>query len=271
MSNFNLKRPLCFFDLEATGLNVVRDRIVQIAIVKIHPDGREEELELLINPGIPMSQEAIDVHGIQPKDLRNKPNFHEVAEKIHDFIGNSDLAGYNSNGFDIPMLLEEFHRAGIEFDLTKRKLVDAAQIFYKMEPRTLRAALKFYTGQDLENAHDAMSDVRATIDVLRGQIERYADVDYLDGDGNSLGRPVQNDVAQLHEFTTNNEYVDVTRRLKRDKDGEIVFNFGKFKGRRVKDILRSERNYYQWIMEKDFSVQVKQKVKELMHEIRSGK
>ena len=266
---FNLKKPLCFFDLEATGLNVIRDRIVQIAVVKMHPDGREETLEMLINPGVPMSAEAIAVHGIQPKDLRNKPSFREVAEEIFDFIGDSDLAGYNSNGFDVPMLLEEFHRAGLEFDLKKRRLVDAAQIFYKMEPRTLRAALKYYTGKTIENAHDALSDVRATIDVLRGQIEKYDGVEYEDSEGNKQGYRVVNDVQKLHEFTTQDQYVDVTRRLKRDAEGQVVFNFGKYNGRRAKDILRSDRHYFKWIMDKDFSVQVKTAIREIMQEIKN--
>ena len=167
----NLNRDLCFFDLEATGLNVIRDRIVQIAIIKYSKkDKPPEELTMLINPGIPISEEAMEVHGITPKMLSNKPTFQQVGQKIFDFIGNSDLAGYNSNRFDVPMLMEEFARIGIEFDVSKRRLIDVQRVFYKMEPRTLKAALRFYCGKELENAHDALADVQATIDVFKGQL-----------------------------------------------------------------------------------------------------
>ena len=181
----NLSRNLCFLDIEATGLNVVRDRIIQIAVIKYFAKDKEpEELSLMINPGIPISLEAMQVHGIQPKDVANKPTFAQVADKLRDFIGNADLVGYNSNRFDIPLLMEEFARVGIEFDISKRRTIDVQRIFYKMEPRTLKAALKFYCDQELEDAHDALADVRATIDVFKGQLQRYQGVDYIDGDGN---------------------------------------------------------------------------------------
>ncbi|HFC01188.1 MAG TPA: 3'-5' exonuclease, partial [Phaeodactylibacter sp.] len=170
--NFNLDRDLCFFDIESTGLSVVRDKIVQIAIIKYPKNGGEPiELSMLINPGIPISEEAMSVHGITPKMLSNQPTFQQAARKLMDFIGDADLAGYNSNRFDVPMLMEEFARVGMELDMTNRRTIDVQRIFYKMEPRTLSAALKYYTGKKIENAHDALADVRATVDVLKGQLE----------------------------------------------------------------------------------------------------
>jgi len=213
--DFNLERDLCFFDIESTGLNVVRDRIVQIAIIKYPKNGGEpEELEMLINPGIPISEEAMNVHGITPKMLSNKPSFQQVADQLLKFIGNADLAGYNSNRFDVPMLMEEFSRVGIELDMTRRRTIDVQRIFYKMEPRTLSAALKYYTGKKIENAHDALADVRATIDVLKGQLEKYQDVDLEDGDGNIIEKPVQNDMKALHEFTTDDKMIDALENTK---------------------------------------------------------
>ncbi len=264
--NFNLDRDIIFFDLEATGLNVVKDRIMQIAIIKYFADGRaSEELEMLINPGIPMSMEAFSVHGISPKDVANKPTFQQVAQKIYDFIGDADIAGYNSNRFDIPMLLEEFARAGIAFDIEKRRLIDVQRIFYKMEPRTLKAALKFYCDRDLEGAHDALADVRATVDVFRGQLQRYKNAEYEDEDGNVL-KPIKNDMQAIHKFTNDNRFVDVTQKLKYDDSGQVIFNFGKYNGKPVAENLHKDRQYYHWIMDKEFSVQVKTTVKKLVKE-----
>jgi DNA polymerase-3 subunit epsilon len=261
----NLDRDLCFFDIEATGLNVVRDRIIQIAIIKYKKKGGEpEELSMLINPGIPISQEAYEVHGISAKDVSNKPTFQQVAEKIYAFIGNADLAGYNSNRFDVPLLMEEFARVGIEFDVSRRRTIDVQRIFYKMEPRTLKAALKFYTGQELEDAHDAMADVRATIDVFKGQIERYNGVDYVDGDGHVHEAPINNNMQNLHEFTNDNRFVDATQKMRYDTKGKIVFNFGKYVGKEVAEVLYKDRQYYNWILNKEFSSQVKQVVKKLV-------
>ncbi len=267
MIKFNLNRDLVFFDLETTGLNVLRDRIIQIAMIKYKKDSDEpEELEMLINPGIPISEEAMNVHGITPADLRNKPTFQEVAQKIYNFIGNADLAGYNSNRFDVPMLIEEFARAGIDFDIEKRRLIDVQRLFYKMEPRTLRAAYKFYLGKEFENAHDALSDVKATVDVLKGQLARYENEDFVDNDGNIIEKPVKNDMQQLHEFTNDLKIVDVTQRLKYDSNGVIVFNFGKYIGQPVAETLVKDRQYYNWILNKEFSHQVKKIVKKLVKE-----
>lgn len=261
----NLTKPLVFFDVESTGLNVIRDRIVQIAMIKYPVGGGEpEEISMLINPGIPISEEAMSVHGITPKDLANKPVFQQVARKLLDFIGDADLAGYNSNRFDVPILMEEFARVGIEFDVSKRRTIDVQRIFYKMEPRTLSAALKYYCDKDLVDAHDALADVRATIDVFKGQIERYENVTVTDEEGNEAPSPVVNDMQQLHEFTNDLKTIDATQRLKYDNQGTVVFNFGKYNGKPVAEILYKDRQYYNWILNKEFSSQVKQIVKQLL-------
>jgi DNA polymerase-3 subunit epsilon len=262
-----LNRDLCFFDLEATGLNVVRDRILQIAIIKYPARGGEPvELSMLINPGIPISEEAMQVHGITPRDVANKPTFVQVAREIYDFIGEADLAGYNSNRFDVPLLMEEFDRAGIEFDIARRRLIDVQRIFYKMEPRTLKAALKFYCDKELADAHDALADVRATVEVFQGQLKRYAGVDFEDGDGNIVPAPIQPDVKQLHDFTNDLRFVDATQKMRYDVNGEIVFNFGKYNGQPVAEVLRKDKQYYHWILNKEFSSQVKQIVRQLMND-----
>ncbi len=264
---YNLTKDLIFFDLEATGLNVMRDRIIQIALIKYPKDGSEpEELEMLINPSMIITEEAMKVHGISPADVANKPTFPQVAQKIYDFIGDADLAGYNSNRFDVPMLMEEFDRAGFDFDVSKRRLLDMARIFYKMEPRTLSAAVKFYTGKKMENAHDALADVRATIAVFDGQLKMYEGRDYEDGDGNITEAPIRNDIQVLHDFTNDLRHVDVTQRLKYDINGEIVFNFGKYQNQSVAKVLWKDRNYYNWIMNKEFSVQVKRTVEKIFKE-----
>lgn len=264
----NLTRDLVFFDVETTGLNVIRDRIVQIALVKLKKNGQpDEEFTTLINPGIPISDEAMAVHGITPKDLANKPTFSQLAQKIWDFIGDSDLAGYNSNRFDVPMLMEEFARVGFEFDISKRRLIDVQRIFYKMEPRTLKAAYRFYCQQELADAHDALADVRATLDVFKGQLTAYEGKDLIDEEGNAVAAPIKNDIQALHEFTNDLNFLDATQKLKVQADGTVVFNFGKYVGQPVKEVLRKERNYGHWIMEKEFSSQVKQIIKQMMKEL----
>ena len=265
--DFNLDRDLCFFDLEATGLSVVRDRIIQIAIIKYFKDGREpEELSMLINPGIPISLEAMLVHGIQPKDVAKKPTFQQVAQKIYDFIGKSDLAGYNSNRFDVPLLMEEFARVGIEFDVSKRRTIDIQRIFYKMEPRTLKAALKFYCNEELEDAHDAMADVKATISVFKGQLTKYENRSYTDPDGNEEENAIRNDMQAIHDFTNDNKFLDATQKLKMGMDGEAVFAFGKYMDKPVGESLYNDRQYYNWMLNKEFSSQVKQLIKNLVKE-----
>ncbi|MDX2278045.1 MAG: 3'-5' exonuclease [Saprospiraceae bacterium] len=264
----NLDRDLVFFDVETTGLNVIRDRIIQIALIKIHKSGQPDtEFMSLINPGIPISEESMMIHGITPKDLANKPTFVQIAQKIWDFIGNSDLAGYNSNRFDVPMLMEEFARVGMEFDLSKRRLIDVQRIFYKMEPRTLKAAYRLYCGKELEDAHNALADVRATLDVFKGQLHAYENKDLLDEDGNIIPAPIKNDMQALHTFTNDLNFLDATQKLRVQPDGKVVFNFGKYNGQSVKEVLAKDKNYYFWIQEKEFSSQVKQIIKQMMKEI----
>ncbi len=265
---FNLARDIVFFDIESTGLNVMKDRIVQIALIKHFVDGRPPvELTELVNPGVPISDESMAIHGITPDDVKNKPTFAQLSQKLYEFIGDADLAGYNSDRFDIPMLTEEFHRCGIDLDVENRRTIDVQKIFYKMEPRTLRAAYSHYCGQTLTDAHDALADVRATVEVLKGQIKMYEGVDYEDGDGFITKAPIQNDMDALYEFTHDDRVVDFTNRLKKNHKGEIVFNFGKYMNKEIKSVLRRDRNYYHWIMEKDFSSQVKKIVSRTMNEI----
>ena len=261
---FNLKKDLVFFDIEATGLNVIKERIVQLALIKYSPGQEPVELELLINPHpVVISEEAFGIHGISQEMVNDKPTFAEVSKQIYDFIGDADLAGYNSDRFDIPMLMEEFPRAGTEFSMDNRNNIDVQKIFYKMEPRTLSAAYRVYCNKHIENAHDALADVRATVEVLQGQLKRYENVDMIDGDGFTHPSPIVNDIEALSKFTTNSQMVDATMRFKYNAKGEIIFNFGKYAGKNAREILKSDKQYYNWILDKDFSAQVKQIVKKL--------
>jgi len=246
-------------------LNVIRDRIIQIALIKYFKSGKPaEELSLLINPAMPISEEAMAVHGITPEMVKNKPTFAQVADQIWDFIGNSDLGGYNSDRYDIPMLMEEFSRVGKVLDTSHRRTVDVQKIFYKMEPRTLVAAYKYYCGESLADAHDALADVRATVAVLGGMIEKYKEVEYVDGDGYSHGTPITSSLEDLAKFTSETRMLDATQRLKYDSKGEVVFNFGKYVGKPVAATLVKDKQYYHWILEKEFSSQVKQIVRKLV-------
>ena len=268
---FKLERDLCFFDVEATGLHVIRDRIIQIGLVKYLPSGGEPlEYSTYVNPGIPISEEAMRITGITPDVVRNEPAFKQVAQEILDFIGDADLSGYNCNRFDIPILMEEFARVGIDFSIDQRRIIDVQRIFYRMEPRSLKAAHIYYCGEKMENAHDALADVRATAAVLSGQLERYQETDYEDDNG-VLSRPVQNDMQVLHDFTNDAHMLDVTQRLKYNGEGEVVFNFGKYSGRKVVDVFREEPDYHHWIMKKEFSVQVKKIVNRIYEEEVKGK
>jgi DNA polymerase-3 subunit epsilon len=250
MASLQLTRPIAFFDLETTGLDQAKDRIVEIAIVKWNPDGSIEEYERRINPEIHISEESSSIHGIYDEDVANEPTFKEVAHEIATFIKNCDLGGYNSNKFDLPVLAEEFLRAGHTVDFNKRKLVDVQQVFYKKEPRTLAAAYKFYCNEELVNAHSALADVKATVEVLKSQLERYDDI------GNTA--------EALHNFTGSGEIVDYARRIML-KDGEYYFNFGKHKGKKVKDVLKAEPQYYDWMMQSDFPLHTKQCLTEILN------
>jgi len=271
LTEFNLDKDIVFFDIESTGLNVLKDRIIQIALIKYSKDGGQpEEREFLVNPMIPISAEAMQVHGITPDMIKDKPPFSSVAQEIADFIGDADLAGYNSDRFDLPMLTEELDRCGIELNPEERRTIDVQKIFYKMEPRTLKAALKVFCQKELEDAHDALADVRATVEVLAGQLVKYEGVDYVDGDGFVTKAPIKNDMQAIHEFISDYRTVDFTQRLRRDHKGDIIFNFGKYTNQKVADVFKKDRNYYHWIMQKDFSSQVKKIVQKIMEEVEAS-
>ena len=254
--NLKLKRPLAFFDLETTGVNVSADRIVEISILKVSPDGSELTKTLKLNPEIPIPLESSVFHGIYDKDVQDAPIFKDVAREIADFIGDADLAGYNSNKFDIPMLMEEFIRADVDFSLEGRHFVDVQNIFHQMEQRTLKAAYRFYCGENLVNAHSAEDDVKATYEVLKSQLERYQDTEWEDKSGKK-SVPVVNDVEALHRFTNLSRPVDFAGRMVFDEQGQEVFNFGKHKGRPVEDVFAIEPSYYSWMMQGDFPLYTK--------------
>jgi DNA polymerase III subunit epsilon len=239
----NLKNPLVFFDLETTGVNPNTDRIVEIAYLKVYPNGNEETKTYRVNPGIPIPKEASDIHHITDEDVANCQSFKEIGKSIARDIEGCDLAGFNSNRFDVPLLSEEFLRNDIDIDFSKRKLIDVQVIFHKMEQRTLSAAYKFYCEKDLEGAHGAEADTKATYEVLKSQLDRYPDL--------------QNDVAYLSEFSAFNRNVDFAGKIiLNDKDIE-VFNFGKYKDMPVEDILKKDSGYYGWMMQGDFALNTK--------------
>jgi DNA polymerase-3 subunit epsilon len=240
----NLKNPLVFFDLETTGINLSKDRIVEISFVKVHPNGKEESKTRRINPGIPIPAEATAIHGISDEDIKDCPTFREVAKSLAAQIEGCDLAGFNSNRFDIPMLAEEFLRAEIDIDLSRRKFVDVQTIFHKKEQRNLEAAYKFYCGKDLEHAHSAEADTQATYEVLKSQLDMYPDL--------------QNDINYLSSYSCYNNNVDFAGRIVYNEKGEEVVNFGKHKGSLVVDVLKSDLGYYDWIMKGDFTLNTKQ-------------
>ncbi len=241
----NLKNPLVFFDLETTGINITKDRIVEISLLKVHPNGKEEIKSRLINPEMPIPPQATAIHGITDDDVKDCPTFKQVAKSLADMLEGCDLAGFNSSRFDVPMLSEEFLRAGVDFDMSKRKFVDVQIIFHKKEQRTLEAAYKFYCDKELQNAHSAESDTIATYEVLKSQLDRYPDL--------------ENDVAFLSkEYSSFNNNVDFAGRIILDEKGVEVFNFGKHKGKPVTQVLRDEPGYYAWMMDGDFPLNTKQ-------------
>jgi DNA polymerase-3 subunit epsilon len=247
----NLTRPIAFIDLETTGVNLSFDRIVEIAIIKVLPDGERQVKRKLINPEKPIPKETTDIHGITDEMVKDAPTFKQAGNEIKQYLENCDLGGYNSNRFDIPMLMEEFLRAGMEVDLSNRRMIDVQHIFYSMEPRTLTAAYKFYCQKELVNAHSAENDVQATIDVLLAQVDRYKNL------GNSIDT--------ILEVIGEEKIVDYARRFSFDEKGREIFNFGKFKGRPVADVLKSEPQYYDWMMKGDFPLHTKKKLTELFN------
>jgi len=238
-----LNRPLCFFDLETTGIDVARDRIVEISIVKVYPNGNQESRTWLVNPTIPIPPQATAVHGISNEKVAQEPTFKELAPQIHAIIKDSDLAGYNSDRFDIPLLAEELLRAEVDFDMKNRVAVDVQTIFHKKEERTLSAAYRFYCNQTLDNAHSAEADTKATFEILKAQLDRYPDL--------------PNDVKALSEYTTRKKAVDFAGFIALDDKGREIFTFGKHKGALVEDVFEKEPGYFGWIQGADFPLYTK--------------
>ncbi len=251
MAQLQLEKPIAFFDLETTGVDPAKDRIIEIAIVKLNPDGSRESYVKRINPERPIPAETTAIHGISDEDVKDAPTFKQLAHEIFNFIKNCDLGGYNSNKFDIPCLAEELLRAGVNVDFKKRKLVDVQQVFYKMEPRTLSAAYNFYCQKEHKNAHAALADVEATIEILEAQLDKYE-------------QTVHNNVDELHKFTGGDDFVDYARRIIL-KNGIPVFNFGKHKGTAVTEVFRKEPQYYDWMMQSDFALNTKQCISEILN------
>ena len=245
----NLKRPLVFFDLETTGVDTAKDRIVEISMVKVMPDGEEIVRTRLINPQMHIPEDATAVHGITDEDVKDQPTFAQIAKSLSQFIEGCDFGGFNSNRFDLPMLVEEFLRAGVDVDFKNRKFIDVQNIFHKMEQRTLVAAYKFYCNKDLTDALSAEADTRATYEVLKAQLDRYSEL--------------QNDVAALAEFSSRGETVDYAGRIVYNDKGEEVFNFGKYKGVKVSEVFQREPSYYDWMMNGDFPLYTKKVITEI--------
>lgn len=245
-----LKTPIVFFDLETTGIDIVNDRIVEISIVKISPDGGKDIKTRRLNPERPIPEESSKIHGIYDKDVEDAPTFKTIARSLAEFIKGCDFAGFNSNRFDIPLLVEEFLRAGVDIDIKKHKCVDVQTIFHKKEQRTLSAAYLFYCGQTLENAHSAEADTLATFEILKSQLDKYSDL--------------ENDIDFLSEFSKQNNFVDYAGRIVYNDAGEEVFNFGKHKDKRVVDVFAKDPSYFSWIIKGDFP----QYTKKVLTEIR---
>ena len=252
----SLTRPIAFFDLETTGIKVATDRIVEICIHKVNVDGTSKTKTLKINPEMPIPPEVTEIHGITDEDVKDAPKFSEVAHELAHFLENCDLAGFNSNHFDIPLLAEEFLRSGVDFDLKGRRFVDVQNIFHKMEPRNLLAAYKFYCNKDLENAHSAEADTIATFEILKAQLDRYQDVPFKDRQG-KVSKPIVNDMKSLSDFTYITKSVDLIGHIVYNDKKEEVFNFGKHKGKRVEDVFKTEPSYYDWIMKSEFPLSTK--------------
>ena len=240
----NLKNPIVFFDLETTGTNINSDRIVEICYLKVYPNGNEESKTMRINPEMHIPETSTAIHGIRDEDVADCPTFKQIAKELARAIEGADIAGFNSNRFDVPVLVEEFLRAGIDIDLGRRKFIDVQVIYHKLEQRTLSAAYKFYCGKNLEDAHTAEADTRATYEVLKAQLDRYPDV-------------LQNDVAFLSEYSTYSKNADFAGRIVYDDKGTEVFNFGKYKGMPVAEVLKKDTGYFGWIMNGDFTLNTK--------------
>lgn len=263
-----LSKPIVFFDLETTGVQVGHDHIVEICLHKVNPDGTTDTRVERVRPvdqngnTVHIPEVTTAIHGISDADVKDKPSFKELAPSLMEYIGDADLAGYNSNKFDVPLLVEEFLRVGIDFDLSKRRLVDVQNIFHQMEQRTLVAAYKFYCQKDLENAHSAAADTIATYEVLKAQLDRYQGVDYKDRSGR-VSQPVVNDIEALSRFTANSQWADLVGHIGYDAKHREVFNFGKHKGEPVEDVFEKEPSYYDWMMKSDFPLSTKKLIGEI--------
>jgi DNA polymerase-3 subunit epsilon len=254
--NLNLKKPIVFFDLETTGINVVTDRIIEISYLKIFTDGSEEQKTQRINPEMPIPEKTTAIHGITDDDVKDMPVFKEYAKTFSKILEGADIGGFNSNKFDIPLLAEEFLRADIDFDFKKRKFIDVQVIFHKMERRTLTAAYKFYCGKELAGAHGAAADTKATYEVLKAQLDMYDGVDFEEGEG-KRSQPIKNDVEALSEFSSHNQNVDFAGRIIYDEKGVEVFNFGKYKGVPVEQVFEKDQGYYGWMLNNEFPLYTK--------------
>lgn len=252
----NLTKPIIFLDLETTGLSVSADRIIEISLVKVEIDGSTEIKTERINPTIPISKQSIEIHGITDEDVKDKPTFAELAHSFAQFIGNCDLSGYNAIKFDIPLLVEEFLRVDVDFDLKSRKIVDVQNIFHKMEPRTLSAAYQFYCGKELTNAHSAEADTIATFEILKAQLDKYEKTLYKDKNGKT-SYPIQNDVETLSQFSYHTKNADLIGHIIYNDKDEEVFNFGKYKGKSVEKTFSNEPQYYDWMMKSQFPLSTK--------------
>jgi DNA polymerase-3 subunit epsilon len=266
----NLKKPLVFFDLETTGTDVGKDRIVEIALVKVMPDGQftslpasgGKENRMLIHPEMPIPTEASMVHGIWDADVKDAPTFKEFAPKLFKMIWDCDLAGFNSNRFDIPLLAEEFLRAGIDFNLEGRNLIDVQVIFHMMEPRNLRAAYRFYCNKNLEGAHEALPDAMATFEIFQAMIERYEGKQIEDAKG-AISAPIMNDMEIIHQLSERQKKADLAGHLIFNDQSQVVFNFGKYKGQIVTDVLQKDSGYFSWMMNADFPLYTKKVLKDI--------
>lgn len=252
----NLTKPIVFIDLETTGINITTDRIVEISMLKVMPDGKQEIRTQRINPTIPIPAESTAIHGISNEDVKDKPTFAEMAQSFVQFIGNADLGGYNAIKFDFPLLVEEFLRVDVDFDLKGRRLVDVQNIFHKMEARTLSAAYRFYCNESLENAHSAEADTVATYEILKAQLDRYVGAEYIDKNGKKAC-PIENNIKTLSEFSYYNQSADLAGQIIFNKNNAETFNFGKHKGKTVEEVFRTEPAYYDWMMKADFPLSTK--------------
>ncbi len=261
MHKLKLRNPLVFFDLETTGLDIVKDRIVEFSFVKALVNGEIQTLSKKVNPERPIPLVSSVIHGIYDEDVKDCQTFKQLARELDDFLEGCDLAGFNMLKFDLPVLVEEFLRAEVNFDPNKKKLIDAQRIYHIMEPRNLSAAYKFYCNETLENAHSAEADALATYHILNAQVEKYENVSIPNQKG-EMHTPIQNDMATLHELTAQ-KMIDFAQRLAYNEKGEEIINFGKYKGLRIVDVFKKDHGYYDWIMQGDFALDTKRKLTEI--------